>query len=111
MMRGTFANVRLRNQMAPGTEGGVTTYQPGGDAMTIYDASVKYQEAGVPGFLGHEPTMGTETSEFNRIRSPIIARDIRSTPGALRRETCRADLVIRYDTRMFWEGALDDGPG
>jgi aconitate hydratase len=48
MMRGTFANVRLRNQLAPGTEGGFTTYQPGGEAMTIYDASVKYQEAGVP---------------------------------------------------------------
>jgi aconitate hydratase len=48
MMRGTFANVRLRNQMAPGTEGGFTTYQPGGEAMTIYDASVKYQAAGVP---------------------------------------------------------------
>jgi aconitate hydratase len=48
MMRGTFANVRLRNQMAPGTEGGFTTYQPGGEGMTIYDASVKYQEAGVP---------------------------------------------------------------
>ena len=48
MVRGTFANVRLRNQMAPGTEGGVTTYQPGGEAMTIYDASVKYQAAGVP---------------------------------------------------------------
>jgi aconitate hydratase len=48
MMRGTFANVRLRNQMAPGTEGGWTRYQPSGDQMTIYDASVKYQQAGVP---------------------------------------------------------------
>jgi len=48
MMRGTFANVRLRNQMAPGTEGGWTAYQPAGDVMTIYDASVKYQAAGVP---------------------------------------------------------------
>ncbi len=48
MMRGTFANVRLRNQLAPGTEGGWTTYQPGGEVMTIYDASVKYREAGVP---------------------------------------------------------------
>jgi aconitate hydratase len=47
MVRGTFANVRLRNQMAPGTEGGFTTYQPGGEGMTIYDASEKYQEAGV----------------------------------------------------------------
>ena len=48
MMRGTFANVRLRNQLAPGTEGGWTTYLPGGELMTIYDASMKYQEAGVP---------------------------------------------------------------
>jgi len=48
MMRGTFANVRLRNQLAPGTEGGWTQYQPGGAVMTIYDASVKYQQAGVP---------------------------------------------------------------
>jgi len=48
MMRGTFANVRLRNQMAPGTEGGWTCYQPSGDQMSIYDASVQYQAAGVP---------------------------------------------------------------
>jgi aconitate hydratase len=48
MMRGTFANVRLRNQMAPGTEGGWTLYQPSGEQMSIYDASVRYQESGVP---------------------------------------------------------------
>jgi aconitate hydratase len=48
MMRGTFANVRLRNQLAPGTEGGWTTYQPGGELMTIYDAAMAYKEAGVP---------------------------------------------------------------
>ena len=49
MMRGTFANVRLKNQLAPGTEGGVTTYLSGaGDVMSIYDASMLYQKAGVP---------------------------------------------------------------
>jgi aconitate hydratase len=48
MMRGTFANTRLRNQIAPGTEGGVTIYQPAGDLMTIYDASVKYRQTNVP---------------------------------------------------------------
>src|SRR5262245_5766324 len=48
MMRGTFANVRLRNQMAPGTEGGWTRYQPSGEQMTIYDASMKYQASNVP---------------------------------------------------------------
>jgi aconitate hydratase len=48
MMRGTFANIRLRNQLAPGTEGGWTLYLPGGEKMAIYDAAVKYREAGVP---------------------------------------------------------------
>ena len=48
MMRGTFANVRLRNQIAPGTEGGWTTYQPGGEVMTIYDAAMQYKNAAVP---------------------------------------------------------------
>ncbi|HXY24396.1 MAG TPA: aconitate hydratase AcnA [Candidatus Acidoferrum sp.] len=48
MMRGTFANIRLRNQLAPGTEGGWTLYLPGGEKMSIYDAALKYREAGVP---------------------------------------------------------------
>jgi aconitate hydratase len=48
MMRGTFANIRLRNQLAPGTEGGWTVHQPDGEKMSIYDASMKYQTEGVP---------------------------------------------------------------
>jgi aconitate hydratase len=48
MMRGTFANIRLRNQLAPGTEGCWTHYLPGNEKMPIYDAAVKYREAGVP---------------------------------------------------------------
>ncbi|MGB7451186.1 MAG: aconitate hydratase AcnA, partial [Lysobacterales bacterium] len=48
MMRGTFANVRLRNQLAPGTEGGWTTFQPGGEQMTIFDASNLYQQENTP---------------------------------------------------------------
>jgi len=48
MMRGTFANIRLRNMMAPGTEGGWTTFQPAGEQMTIYDAAMHYAEAGTP---------------------------------------------------------------
>jgi aconitate hydratase len=48
MMRGTFANIRLRNQLAPGTEGGWTLHLPDGEKMYIYDASVKYREEGVP---------------------------------------------------------------
>jgi aconitate hydratase len=48
MVRGTFANVRLRNELAPGTEGGVTTYLPGTTVMSIYDAATLYQKHGVP---------------------------------------------------------------
>jgi aconitate hydratase len=48
MVRGTFANVRLRNKLAPGTEGGVTRLLPEGEQMSIYDASVKYAERGTP---------------------------------------------------------------
>ncbi|WP_156289152.1 aconitate hydratase AcnA [Oceanobacillus salinisoli] len=46
MMRGTFANIRIRNQLAPGTEGGYTTYWPTGEIMPIYDAAMKYQQDG-----------------------------------------------------------------
>jgi len=48
MMRGTFANVRLRNRLAPGTEGGFTTHIPSGEVMTIYDAAMRYQAEGTP---------------------------------------------------------------
>ena len=48
MTRGTFANIRLKNLLAPGTEGPVTRHFPGGEQMSIHDASVKYQAAGVP---------------------------------------------------------------
>jgi len=48
MMRGTFANIRLRNQLAPGSEGGWTTYIPSGEQISIFEASTRYREAGVP---------------------------------------------------------------
>jgi aconitate hydratase len=48
MVRGTLANIRLRNQLAPGTEGGWTRHLPDGEQMSIYDASMKYQNGGIP---------------------------------------------------------------
>ena len=48
MMRGTFANIRLRNLLVPGTEGGVTQHIPSGETLSIYDASVKYKAEGTP---------------------------------------------------------------
>ena len=48
MVRGTFANVRLRNQLVPGVEGGYTAHLPSGEQMTVYDAAMRYQQEGVP---------------------------------------------------------------
>ncbi len=48
MMRGTFANIRLRNKLAPGTEGGVTRHLPSNEQMSIFDASLRYQSEGIP---------------------------------------------------------------
>jgi aconitate hydratase len=61
MTRGTFANVRIRNLMVPGQEGGVTVYQPHGEVLPIYDAAIKYQAAGVPllVFAGQEYGSGS----------------------------------------------------
>ena len=61
MTRGTFANVRIKNLMVPGVEGGVTIYQPRGEQMSIYDASMRYQAAGVPlmVFAGQEYGTGS----------------------------------------------------
>ncbi len=61
MTRGTFANVRIRNLMVPDEEGGVTIYQPHGEKMSIYDAAVKYQAAGIPlvVFAGQEYGSGS----------------------------------------------------
>ncbi|HLH42321.1 MAG TPA: aconitate hydratase AcnA [Bryobacteraceae bacterium] len=62
MTRGTLANIRLRNQMAPGTEGGWTTHVPSGERMFIYDASVKYKEEGTPLLILAGKEYGTGSS-------------------------------------------------
>ncbi|CAM3742314.1 aconitate hydratase AcnA [Alkalicoccus chagannorensis] len=61
MMRGTFANIRIKNELAPGTEGGYTTYWPTGEVMAIYDACMKYKEddTGLLVMAGHDYGMGS----------------------------------------------------
>ena len=61
MVRGTFANIRIKNEMAPGTEGGVTTHYPSGDVISIYDASARYKAENIPlvVFGGKEYGMGS----------------------------------------------------
>jgi aconitate hydratase A / 2-methylisocitrate dehydratase len=62
MTRGTFANVRIKNLMVPGVEGGVTIYQPEGEQMTIYDAAIKYQAAHIPLIIFAGQEYGTGSS-------------------------------------------------
>jgi aconitate hydratase len=62
MMRGTFANIRLRNELAPGTEGGWTARVPGEKAVTIYDAAMEYQKNGVPLVIVAGKEYGTGSS-------------------------------------------------
>ncbi|MGV3243887.1 aconitate hydratase AcnA [Staphylococcus sp. 11261D007BR] len=61
MVRGTFANIRIKNQLAPGTEGGFTTYWPTGEVMPIFDAAMKYKEdgTGLVVLAGHDYGMGS----------------------------------------------------
>jgi len=62
MMRGAFANIRIKNQMVPGVEGGVTKHQPSGEQMTIYDAAMRYQREGVPLVIFAGKEYGTGSS-------------------------------------------------
>ncbi len=62
MMRGTFANIRLRNEVAPGTEGGVTRHMPDGKGMSIYDAAMQYADEGTPLIIIAGKEYGTGSS-------------------------------------------------
>ena len=72
MMRGTFANVRLRNQIAPGTEGGWTVHQPDNEQMAIFDAAMKYQEEGTPLIVIAGKEYGTGSSRDWAAKGPRL---------------------------------------
>jgi len=72
MMRGTFANVRLRNQLAPGTEGGWTQYLPDGEQMSIYDAAMKYQQQGTALILMAGKEYGSGSSRDWAAKGPSL---------------------------------------
>jgi len=72
MTRGTFANIRLRNQMAPGTEGGMTTYLPTDEVMTIFDASLKYCQTNTPLVVLAGREYGTGSSRDWAAKGPLL---------------------------------------
>ena len=119
MMRGTFANIRLQNEMVPGSAGGVTKYMPDGTEMSIYDAAMQYQAAGVPLVVIAGKEYGTGSSRdwaakgtrllgvkavvaesFERIhRSNLVGMGVlplQFQPGTTR-ETLRLDATDTFD--------------
>ena len=72
MVRGTFANIRLRNQLAPGTEGGITRHFPDGEQMTIFDAAERYRQEGVPLIVIAGKEYGTGSSRDWAAKGPRL---------------------------------------
>jgi aconitate hydratase len=72
MVRGTFANVRLRNRLAPGTEGGVTRHLPSGELMSIFDASMRYAREGVPLVVIAGQEYGSGSSRDWAAKGPML---------------------------------------
>ncbi len=72
MVRGTFANIRIRNLLAPGTEGGVTRHLPSGDAMSIYDAAMRYEKEGIPAVVIGGKEYGTGSSRDWAAKGPKL---------------------------------------
>ena len=72
MVRGTFANVRIKNSLAPGTEGGVTTYLPTGEVMSIFDAAMLYKESGTPTIILAGKEYGSGSSRDWAAKGPYL---------------------------------------
>ncbi|MDX8398580.1 MAG: aconitate hydratase, partial [Mariprofundaceae bacterium] len=72
MMRGTFANIRLRNRLAPGTEGGVTLHQPSGKLMSIYDAAMQYKAESVASIILAGKEYGSGSSRDWAAKGPAL---------------------------------------
>jgi aconitate hydratase len=72
MMRGTFANIRLRNEMAPGTEGGITRHMPDGAPMTVFEAAMRYRAEGVPLVVVAGREYGTGSSRDWAAKGPAL---------------------------------------
>jgi len=129
MMRGTFANIRLRNELAPGTEGGWTAFQPGGEVMSIFHAAERYREQNTPLMIIGGKEYGTGSSRdwaakgvnllgvkavlvesFERIhRSNLVGMGVlplQFMPGDSR-ETLGLDGTETYDVEGVVDGAKE----
>ena len=92
MVRGTFANIRIRNQLAPGTEGGVTRHLPTGEKMSIYDAAMKYRDEGMPLIVLAGSEYGTGSSRDWAAKGTMLL-GVRAVIAASYERIHRSNLV------------------
>jgi aconitate hydratase len=108
MTRGTFANIRLRNLMAPGTEGGVTRHMPDGEQMTIYDAAMKYKAEGVPLVILAGAEYGTGSSRDWAAKGTFLL-GVRAVMAVTFERIHRSNLVmmgvlpLEFDPGVTWQ--------
>jgi len=108
MTRGTFANIRIRNQLAPGTEGGVTRHLPGGEVMSIYDAAMKYKSDGVPLVVLAGAEYGTGSSRDWAAKGAFLL-GVRAVLAASFERIHRSNLVgmgvlpLEFDLNTTWQ--------
>lgn len=92
MMRGTFANIRLRNRLAPGTEGGVTLHQPSGELMSIYDAAMQYKAESVASIILAGKEYGSGSSRDWAAKGPAL-QGVRAVVAESYERIHRSNLV------------------
>jgi aconitate hydratase A / 2-methylisocitrate dehydratase len=108
MTRGTFANIRIRNQLAPGTEGGVTRHLPDGAQMSIYDASMKYKAEKIPLVVLAGAEYGTGSSRDWAAKGPML-QGVRAVLAASFERIHRSNLVgmgvlpLQFASGQTWQ--------
>jgi len=109
MMRGTFANIRIKNQMVPGVEGGVTVHHPSGDQMDIYDAAMRYRSERVPLVVFAGEQYGTGSSRDWAAKGTILL-GVRAVVAGSFERIHRSNLIgmgvlpLQFEEGTSWEG-------
>ena len=114
MMRGTFANIRIKNEMVPGTEGGVTVHAPTGEELAIYDAAQRYTSDGVPLVVFAGEQYGTGSSRDWAAKGTILL-GVRAVVAGSFERIHRSNLIgmgvlpLQFEDGQSWKGLGLDG--
>ena len=111
MIRGTFANIRLRNLLAPGTEGGFTRHLPDGEPMTIFDAATRYAAEGVPLVILAGPEYGSGSSRDWAAKGTALL-GVHAVLATSFERIHRSNLIgMGVLPLQFADGSIDGSPG